>query len=333
MSDTAASNHYQRMRIRGFDPDRLLEVISGGQLEHFLVRPSACDADVEHWDWDDVSLDRGCYNFEVIVRGEFRQDHVCFGLVDCPSGKTVINGFEISRSDIQVYPEGGDVLYRSSAGTTWTAIQVPREQLQLMAMERFGHSLDLSQRAVVNLHARPEAAGHLTNVVKSILAEGRDDVAPHEQKRICSRLLVGAIVEALGSCPPHRDHTAERKRNLRRYRVVCQAQRWLTARVDPEYDSRALCEAVGVPERTLQLCFRQTAGMSPRAWDRSMRLHEAQRLLSSLRGDSVGVTDVALRCGFNHLGRFAIAYGELFGESPSRTLLRSRGFTADTRSG
>ena len=50
MSATPVSDHYQRMIVRGFDPDRLLEVISGGHLEHFLVRPSACDADVEHWD-------------------------------------------------------------------------------------------------------------------------------------------------------------------------------------------------------------------------------------------------------------------------------------------
>lgn len=31
------------------------------------------------------------------------------------------------------------------------------------------------------------------------------------------------------------------------------------------------------------------------------------------------VTSIALDCGFDHLGRFALGYRQLFGESPSRT--------------
>ena len=36
------------------------------------------------------------------------------------------------------------------------------------------------------------------------------------------------------------------------------------------------------------------------------------------------VTDVTSALGFTHLGRFAIAYREVFGESPSQTLRRRR---------
>jgi len=36
------------------------------------------------------------------------------------------------------------------------------------------------------------------------------------------------------------------------------------------------------------------------------------------------VTDVASALGFTHLGRFAIAYREVLGESPSQTLRRRR---------
>ena len=39
---------------------------------------------------------------------------------------------------------------------------------------------------------------------------------------------------------------------------------------------------------------------------------------------SVNVTAIACECGFNHLGRFAIAYRDRYAESPSDTLRRSR---------
>jgi AraC family ethanolamine operon transcriptional activator len=36
------------------------------------------------------------------------------------------------------------------------------------------------------------------------------------------------------------------------------------------------------------------------------------------------VTAIALKWGFNHIGRFSLTYRARFGESPSRTLLRRR---------
>ena len=55
---------------------------------------------------------------------------------------------------------------------------------------------------------------------------------------------------------------------------------------------------------------------------RAIRLEGARDDLrrSSASGDSV--TDVALRWGFGHLGRFARDYAEQFGELPSQTLRR-----------
>ena len=42
-------------------------------------------------------------------------------------------------------------------------------------------------------------------------------------------------------------------------------------------------------------------------------------------GAATAVTEVALACGFEHLGRFSTRYRDRFGESPSETLRRARG--------
>jgi AraC-like DNA-binding protein len=53
------------------------------------------------------------------------------------------------------------------------------------------------------------------------------------------------------------------------------------------------------------------------------RLAAAQRRFSNAsEGDDV--TAIATSLGFTHLGRFSSAYRSAFGESPSRTLMRSR---------
>jgi transcriptional regulator GlxA family with amidase domain len=60
---------------------------------------------------------------------------------------------------------------------------------------------------------------------------------------------------------------------------------------------------------------------------RSRRLELARtRLLSSPEST---VTEIALDCGFGHLGRFSIQYRAHFGEGPLQTRSRARAGRAD----
>jgi AraC-like DNA-binding protein len=63
--------------------------------------------------------------------------------------------------------------------------------------------------------------------------------------------------------------------------------------------------------------------MSPMRFVTERRLAAAQARLATA-GAARDVTEVAAELGFSHLGRFAIAYREVFGESPSQTLRRRR---------
>lgn len=76
-----------------------------------------------------------------------------------------------------------------------------------------------------------------------------------------------------------------------------------------------LCQVAGVAKRTLMLGFRETFGMSPLHYHRRLRLSHARRELRS--GNGFTIAQVALRWGFNHLGRFSAYYQRLFGERPS----------------
>lgn len=79
----------------------------------------------------------------------------------------------------------------------------------------------------------------------------------------------------------------------------------------------------GVSLRTVQDLFRRHLDCTITAYIRQIRLEAARRrLLLGLPRDTV--TAAALASGFNHMGEFAAAYRNAFGERPSQTLRQAR---------
>jgi AraC-like DNA-binding protein/tetratricopeptide (TPR) repeat protein len=92
----------------------------------------------------------------------------------------------------------------------------------------------------------------------------------------------------------------------------------------------ALAAMGSVSARTLQRHFKAFLGKTPQAALRDIRLARARGDL--LRASSTGtVTEIALRYGFVHLGRFSVEYRQRDDEKPSETLLRRRKFLAQPR--
>ncbi len=80
----------------------------------------------------------------------------------------------------------------------------------------------------------------------------------------------------------------------------------------------------GVSARSLQNAFQSFRGMTPMAFLRTLRLKHARELLLLSDPGAITVTEVALRCGYNHLSEFASACRNAFGEMPRQTLARSK---------
>ncbi|MBR0665501.1 helix-turn-helix domain-containing protein [Roseomonas hellenica] len=87
-------------------------------------------------------------------------------------------------------------------------------------------------------------------------------------------------------------------------------------------DLSHLAAAAGVSPRSLQRHFARVLGVTPQAAVLRLRLAAAREVLTA--GEARSVLDVALRHGFDHPGRFAIAYARAFGEAPSATLRAAR---------
>lgn len=81
-----------------------------------------------------------------------------------------------------------------------------------------------------------------------------------------------------------------------------------------------LAQAAGLSSRALHILCRRHHGESPMSWLRNIRLDAARKHF--LTDPHASVTEVALACGFGHLGRFSAYYQARFSEQPRRTGLR-----------
>ncbi|WP_431268062.1 helix-turn-helix domain-containing protein [Dankookia sp. P2] len=107
-------------------------------------------------------------------------------------------------------------------------------------------------------------------------------------------------------------------------RILNRAEEFLRANIDRPIYTDELCAALAVSPRKLHQAFVATCGMSPHAYLKRRRLTMVHRALKSAGQEGLLVKSVALAHGFWHLGNFAHDYRELFGQSPSDTMLQAR---------
>ena len=98
------------------------------------------------------------------------------------------------------------------------------------------------------------------------------------------------------------------------------AEDYLCAHLDQPVTRAELAEACDVSIRTLSRNFARRHSMGPMQFLKARRMGAAYRDLLGGSPESTSVTDVAMQYGFNHLGKFAVDYREMFKESPSFTL-------------
>jgi AraC-like DNA-binding protein len=112
----------------------------------------------------------------------------------------------------------------------------------------------------------------------------------------------------------------ERRAAAGRGDPLAAAERYVRSRLCAPIALEDLARAAGVSARTLHVHCKRWHGVGPMEWLRNVRLDVARDKLQQSR--SAQVTEVALSCGFGHLGRFSAYYRERFGELPRDTSVK-----------
>jgi AraC-like DNA-binding protein len=127
------------------------------------------------------------------------------------------------------------------------------------------------------------------------------------------RTLMAGLIEAAPnnySAALHERTGTVAPSNLRR------AEEFIVANLKSELCLAQIAQAAGTTPRNLQLVFKKFRGITPMQFWRKRRLDGAHM---DLKCQQASVTQIAMRWGFTHLGRFSNVYRNQFGESPNET--------------
>jgi AraC-like DNA-binding protein len=104
--------------------------------------------------------------------------------------------------------------------------------------------------------------------------------------------------------------------------IVARFEEYLEANSDRPLYLTEVCAALGAAERTLRSACEEHLGMGPIRYLTLRRMHLVRRALLRASPATATVTQIVSDHGFWELGRFAVQYKALFGESPSASLQR-----------
>ncbi|PYI65025.1 AraC family transcriptional regulator [Arthrobacter livingstonensis] len=209
------------------------------------------------------------------------------------------------------------------AGTPQLIITVPREVLGNAATALFGATLDAPLQLANSMKvATPAGKLFIRSVFEYHDLLNIPENAPtpyvrrlHEEVVLARWLLAmeSNFTTALGQ-----GHTAPEGPHPSA--LVADFQDLLLAHSGEDLSVGDLAEALGVSVRTLQAALAKELSSTPSHMLREARVRRAHQMLTAGNPRIDNVTDIAQRCGFGHLGRFAQAYRQQFGFSPSQSL-------------
>jgi AraC-like DNA-binding protein len=139
---------------------------------------------------------------------------------------------------------------------------------------------------------------------------------------LLGRQLMESLVCGLLLATPHnyREALDDHRPGLAAPRAVRRAVEAMRADSVRSFTVADLAQIAGVSTRSLQDSFQRYLGTSPMAYLSEVRLSRVHQELREAAPGRDTVTEIAYRCGFLHLGRFAARYRRRYGVSPSQTL-------------
>lgn len=220
---------------------------------------------------------------------------------------------------VQLYGEGSEHCSVAAGDGEYAMIPIPNPILEDSLRGLGIGSMPVEPGRFAFLNPGAETLRMLMDTIGSLRASAEGSPAMFlsgEVRRTAERELLTRLALVIGQAEGCRGigHRIDRMKTFSRARA------FLHEKADSPVYLAELCAATGVPERTLRDVFQSILGVSPLRYLQLRRMRQVHHALQRSNSREHSVKEVALSSGFWQLGRFAVEYKRLFGQSPSQTL-------------
>jgi AraC-like DNA-binding protein len=226
----------------------------------------------------------------------------------------ICGGTEVHPRDIIFHGSGERFHERTAAASRWATLSMRVEALSLFARTLTGSSLAPPPSGCV---IRPKAADRLKLVrlqaQAARMTETKPDVIGHRE---VSRALEEDLISALLACLISGGHPGIEPVQVHEPLMV-RLEEVLAAYPGDVPGVFEICDAIGVPESSLQCCCLRVLGMNPARYLYLRRLTLVQALLMRTELAAVSTSDLPRQHGFADFHHFVTEYQRAFGTIPA----------------
>lgn len=297
------------------DPDLYMDSIHGGAGNLLITSGGSFEAELTQVQLHQLYLQRGRESLPRIERFAHTRAGVEF-VANQAAG--LVGGRAVLPGQILHWASGAEIYRTSSTETYWATIELPLEDLAAASQAIAGRPASVP--SVYNvIRPAPQSMVRLVRLYQAaanFAATAPEILTYPEVARAIEQELLRALIACLADSTLIKTPIPNRQRIIQRFHQVLEANK------DETLYMAEVCAAVGVSERTLQIVCRDYLELTPHRYLWLRRMHLARRALSLADPKVKSVTEIAYDYGFAELGRFAVTYRAMYGESPSATLRR-----------
>ena len=222
-------------------------------------------------------------------------------------------------SDVLLLKPGVTFDLVSECNINFGYIQLPQEQMRKLCTAVGADVGKLNQYIVRSDPNAVKRLQHVLHLATKPLSEP-EPVLLQAQAIDAEQQLLEALADVLSSMDPD-NTTSDHFMSPNAKRILAlEARNHLETTLGEPIKMIDLCAELDCRLRTLHHAFAGYFGSPPATYHKKIRMNAARRTLLQADPEVTTVTNVAIQYGFWHLGRFALDYKQLFGESPSQSL-------------
>ena len=302
-----------------FDPDHARAAYHAANVEIMPVGRAQFESHAYHAKMDNVWVTLSDEISPTVKHKTYASERSFVTFLAEPGAEIVSGGLVMQAPTLIWHGRGRKYFERSSGPSRRAGMSLPVEEMVAAGAALAGRDLTTPTNSL-SITPAPQAMSRLRNLLANVVAMTRG-IAPMPAHPEAERALEQSLIQSLVGCLDI--ETSETSlSNQHSETIMRRFYRMLDMNPDRPVYVAELCEAIRVPERTLRQCCQLHIGISPHQYLTQRRMHLARRALQAATPDQATVTEIAMRFGFWHLGRFATTYKLIFGQSPSDTLHR-----------